>query len=177
MPDVAVQETPLFFREAGSLTVRLRAAKLVRLWKMGWRHLGSWHRKRVLVCAVAGLAAPLVAGCAAQHKAARPPAGAPAHLLSATRQQLVSFYNEQANSIHSVNASVSMKLTSGTAYSGVIKRYHEITGFILAQKPADIRVIGQAPLVGTTIFDMVSNGATFHMYIPSKNVFLEGPAN
>jgi outer membrane lipoprotein-sorting protein len=35
-------------------------------------------------------------------------------------------------------------------------------------------VIGQAPLVATNVFDMVSNGETFRVYIPSKNTFLEG---
>lgn len=76
-----------------------------------------------------------------------------------------------------MNATISMKLTAGTAYSGVIKQYHEVKGFILAQKPASIRVIGQAPIVGTNIFDMASDGETFQVYIPSKNKFLEGPTN
>jgi len=119
----------------------------------------------------------IAGGCATQQKRVRPAANAPAHLLTATKQQLVSEYNEQAGSVQSINASVSMKLTAGTAYSGVIKQYHEIKGFILARKPADIRVIGQAPIVGTTIFDMASDGSTFHMYVPSKNTFVEGPAN
>lgn len=132
---------------------------------------------QALLWATAALGAMIVAGCAAQQKRVRPTANAPAHLLAATRQQLVSAYNEQADSIHSVNASVSMKLTAGTAYSDVIKQYHQINGFILAQKPADIRVIGQAPIVGTTIFDMASDGSTFHIYIPSKGTFVEGPAN
>lgn len=70
-----------------------------------------------------------------------------------------------------------MKLTAGTAYSGVFKQYHEVNGFLLAQDPASIRVIGQAPIVGTNIFDMVSDGETFHIFIPSKNKFLVGPAN
>ena len=137
----------------------------------------SRQRKRAVLCTFVGLAVGVVAGCAAQQKTTKAPSGVPARLLSATKQQLVTSYNEQAESIHSVNASVSIKLTAGTSYSGVIKRYHEISGFILARKPADIRVIGQAPVVGTTIFDMVSNGSTFRMYIPSKNTFLEGATN
>lgn len=139
--------------------------------------MGSRAGKQAFLWILTGLLAEAVAGCAAQHKTAAPPSGPPVQLLQASRQQLVTSYNEQANSIHSVNASVSMKLTAGTAYAGVIKSYHEISGFILAQKPADIRVIGQAPIVGTTIFDMVSDGTMFHMYIPSKSTFLEGPAN
>jgi outer membrane lipoprotein-sorting protein len=116
-------------------------------------------------------------GCAANRTSAKRPAGPLAQLQTAAKQQLISSYNDQANSIRSINASISIKLTAGTAYSGIIKQYHEVKGFILAQKPASIRVIGQAPIVGTNIFDMASDGETFHMYIPSKNKFLEGPAN
>jgi hypothetical protein len=86
-------------------------------------------------------------------------------------------YNRQANSIRSVNLSVKMKLTGGSNYSGVIEQYHEVNGFVLATKPANIRVIGQAPVVGKNIFDMVSNGEEFHVFIPSKNVFIVGPTN
>ena len=117
------------------------------------------------------------AGCAANEKTATRPAGTPVPVQTATKQQLIAAYNEQANAIHSINASVSMKLTAGTAYSGVFKQYHEVNGFLLAQEPASIRVIGQAPIVGTNIFDMVSDGETFHIFIPSKNKFLVGPAN
>src|SRR6202022_2638021 len=35
-------------------------------------------------------------------------------------------------------------------------------------------MIGQAPVVGTTIFDMASDGETFRVWIPSKNKFLIG---
>ncbi len=117
------------------------------------------------------------AGCAANEKTATRPAGTPVPVQTATKQQLIAAYNEQAGAIHSINASVSMKLTAGTAYSGVFKQYHEVNGFLLAQDPASIRVIGQAPIVGTNIFDMVSDGETFHIFIPSKNKFLVGPAN
>ncbi len=70
-----------------------------------------------------------------------------------------------------------MTLTAGSAYTGVIKQYHEIKAFILAQKPSNIFVIGQAPVVGTTIFRMESDGETFRISIPSQNKFLTGPAN
>jgi hypothetical protein len=117
------------------------------------------------------------AGCAANQKPVRRPAGIAATAKTATKQQLIDAYNDQANAVHSINASVSIKLTAGTAYSGVIKQYHEVNGFLLAQSPASVRVIGQAPIVGTNIFDMVSDGETFHIFIPSKNQFLVGPAN
>jgi hypothetical protein len=37
-------------------------------------------------------------------------------------------------------------------------------------------VIGQAPVVNKNIFDMVSDGETFRIFIPSKNQFITGPA-
>ncbi len=105
------------------------------------------------------------------------PAGPPVPLQTATRDDLIAQYNRQAEAVTSLSASVTMTLTAGSTYSGVIKQYHEVSGFILAEKPAKIRVIGQAPVVGTNIFDMESDGRTFNIFIPSQNKFLTGPAN
>ena len=116
-------------------------------------------------------------GCAVSNKTVVKPSQAPAPLQTATKQQLLDAYNRQAQAIQSLNAGVTMKLTAGSAYSGVIEQYHEVNGFILAARPASIRVIGQAPVVGKNIFDMVSDGSTFNIYIPSKNKFIVGPAN
>lgn len=118
----------------------------------------------------------VVAGCAASHTTVVKPSGAPVQLQTATKQDLIARYNQLAAAITSVNASISMKLTAGSAYTGVIKQYHEVNGFILAQQPASILVIGQAPVVGTTIFRMVSDGETFRISIPSQNKFIVGPA-
>jgi hypothetical protein len=105
------------------------------------------------------------------------PAGPPAQLMTATKADLIAGFNSQATSIASINASVTMTLTAGSAYTGVIKQYHQVAAFVLAQKPSDIRVIGQVPVVGTNIFDMQSDGTTFHIFIPSESKFLVGPAN
>jgi outer membrane lipoprotein-sorting protein len=116
-------------------------------------------------------------GCAVSHKTVVKPSQAPGSLQTATKDQLLDAYNRQAQAIQSLNAGVTMKLTAGSAYSGVIEQYHEVNGFILAARPTSIRVIGQAPVVGKNIFDMVSDGSTFSIYIPSKNKFIVGPAN
>jgi len=70
---------------------------------------------------------------------------------------------------------VVLKPTAGSKYSGVIDEYHEVKAFLLAARPAEIRVIGQAPVIGTTVFDMASDGETFRVSIPSKNKFIVGP--
>jgi hypothetical protein len=127
--------------------------------------------------ALAATAWLLAAGCSVSHKTVVKPSQTPAALQTATKPQLLEKYNRQADSTRSVNLSVKMKLTGGSNYSGVIEQYHEVNGFMLAARPANIRVIGQAPVVGKNIFDMVSNGEEFRVFIPSKNDFIVGPAN
>src|SRR6267378_868690 len=92
----------------------------------------------------------------------------------ATREELLDAYNQIARGTKTLNATVELKPTAGSKYSGVIDEYHEVKAFLLAARPAEIRVIGQAPVVGTTVFDMASDGATFQVSIPSKKKFLVG---
>ena len=93
----------------------------------------------------------------------------------ATREELLEQYNQIARGTKSLNATVELKPTAGSKYSGVIDEYHEVKAFLLAARPAEIRVIGQAPVIGKTVFDMASDGDNFRVSIPSKNKFLVGP--
>lgn len=92
----------------------------------------------------------------------------------ATREELLEAYNLIARGTKTLNATVELKPTTGSKYSGVIDEYHEVKAFLLAARPAEIRVIGQAPVIGTTVFDMASDGDTFQVSIPSKKKFLVG---
>ena len=103
-----------------------------------------------------------------------PPAQKPV-AKDATREELLDAYNLMAKGIRTLNATVEMRPTAGSKYSGVIDEYHEVKAFLLAARPAEIRVIGQAPVIGTMVFDMASDGETFRVSIPSKNKFLAGP--
>jgi outer membrane lipoprotein-sorting protein len=122
------------------------------------------------------LAVLLLAGCAASKKTVVPPAAARASLV-ATPEQLLEQYNDAARWVKSLNASVELNPVAGSAYTGVIEDYRDVRGFILAQRPGSIRVLGQAPVINKNIFDMVSDGETFRIFIPSKNKFLVGPAS
>ena len=95
--------------------------------------------------------------------------------LESTEQDLLTSYNQQVRAAKTLQATVDLIPSTGTTYSGVIEEYHDVPGFILAERPARIRVIGQAPVVAKNIFDMVSDGQEFRIYIPSKNTFLVGP--
>jgi outer membrane lipoprotein-sorting protein len=121
----------------------------------------------------------LLAGCAATRVSTKhvvPPAQMRTS-LDATKEALLDQYNHQANAVTSLNATVELVPSAGSNYSGVIEQYHQVSGFILAQKPAQIRMIGQAPVIASNVFDMVSDGQSFRIYIPSKKKFLVGPAN
>ncbi|HEY2548594.1 MAG TPA: hypothetical protein VGI46_21145 [Candidatus Acidoferrum sp.] len=92
----------------------------------------------------------------------------------ATLEELLEKYNAMAKGVKSVNATVELKPTAGSQYSGVIEEYHEVKAFLLAERPAYIRMIGQAPVIGKTVFDMASDAESFRVSIPSKNKFLVG---
>ena len=121
------------------------------------------------------LTAISLAGCGGHVKIVKtvPPAARPV-VLDATREELLEKYNATARAVNSLNATVELKPTAGSKYSGIIEEYHEVKAFLLVQRPASIRVIGQAPVIGTTVFDMASDGETFRVSIPSKNKFLIG---
>jgi hypothetical protein len=97
--------------------------------------------------------------------------------LEATPEQLLERYNTFARGLQSVDATVELKPVAGSAYSGVISEYHEVKAFILASRPYNIRMIGEAPVIGKTVFDMASDGDNFEVSVPSKNKFLVGPVS
>jgi outer membrane lipoprotein-sorting protein len=92
----------------------------------------------------------------------------------ASEEELLDRYNALARGLKSIDATLELKPTAGTKYSGVIDEYHEVKAFLLASRPYNIRMIGQVPVVGKTVFDMVSDGQTFEVSIPPKNKFLTG---
>ncbi|MGC2830513.1 MAG: hypothetical protein WB627_16430 [Candidatus Acidiferrum sp.] len=132
--------------------------------------------RRALTCTVWVTVAAICCSCggAVSHKQ-NLPATQIVVAQVATREELLEKYNAIATGVNSLDATVQLKPTAGSQYSGVIEEYHEVKAFLLAKRPAYIRMIGQAPVIGKTIFDMASDADTFHVWIPSKNKFLVGP--
>jgi hypothetical protein len=132
--------------------------------------------RRVLAWTVGATLAALSIGCGGGAISTRTnvPQAAKPVIKDASREELLDKYNQIAQGVKTVNATVELKPTAGSKYSGVIEEYHEVKAFLLAARPAEIRVIGQAPVIGTTVFDMASDGETFRVSIPSKNKFLVG---
>jgi hypothetical protein len=80
----------------------------------------------------------------------------------------------QYDAIHDFSASVDMVPALGTTEKNHITEYKDVRAYIRFRKPADIRLIALMPVVRNKMFDMVSNGAEFKLYIPSKGRFLVG---
>lgn len=106
-----------------------------------------------------------------------PPPGKPKEnrpLLTATRDELIDRIHRASDAIQSFTMKTEMSPSVGQLYGGKVTDYASITGFILFQRPDDIRVIGQDPVIHSTIFDMVSLGNDFRVSLPTKNQFVEG---
>ncbi|MGD0791234.1 MAG: DUF4292 domain-containing protein [Terriglobales bacterium] len=98
-------------------------------------------------------------------------------LETATQQQLIEYVNTQAAKIQSMQATVDIDASTGDLTSGRITDYKEIRGYVLARKPAMLRMKGLLPVVRNTAFDMVSDGQEFKLWIPPQNKFVMGLNN
>jgi hypothetical protein len=97
-----------------------------------------------------------------------------APLKQATQQELINDINQQAETLHSLKATVDIDTSAGGMKKGQITDYKEIRGYVLARKPGELHMIGLMPIVRTTAFDMVSDGNQFKLWIPPKNRFVIG---
>src|SRR5260221_3593527 len=95
-------------------------------------------------------------------------------LKTATQQDLIEYVNNQAGKIQSMQATVDIDASAADLKNGRVTDYKEIRGYVLARKPAMLRMKGLLPVVRNTAFDMVSDGRTFKVWIPPKNKFVIG---
>lgn len=95
-------------------------------------------------------------------------------LLTATKAELIQRIADFYNSIQSFNIVADLTPSVGSVYAGKIVDYHDVTAYIAFRKPEYIQVVALLPVVHTTLFQMVSDGKQFKLYLPSKNLFIEG---
>src|ERR1700690_4074667 len=112
-------------------------------------------------------------GCLFRSRKVEQPINA-VQLKTATQQELIDYINTQAAGIQSMQATVDIDTTVGGVKKGTVTDYQEIRGYVLARKPAMLRMIGLMPIVRNKAFDMVSDGQGFKLWIPPKNRFVVG---
>ena len=128
------------------------------------------------IASVAALFLPLMlSGCFMLSTTRRLPVPkAPAITQTVEPEELVSRINQRWDALESLNATVEIQASVMKSKEGLAKDYTTIRGIILIRKPAMLRVYGRVPVIGTRAFDMVSDGANFTLYIPSKNKAIKG---
>jgi outer membrane lipoprotein-sorting protein len=132
---------------------------------------------RVLIRFILGLCLCTVlvafSGCISRTRNVQSHAAA-AIIQTASLDDLVRRINQTSDAIKTINATVEIATSVGGQKKGKVTDYQEIPGYMLLQRPDDIRLIGLVPVVRTRLFDMVSNGQNFSLSIPAKNKFYEG---
>jgi len=81
---------------------------------------------------------------------------------------------DRFGTIQTLRANVQLQLSFVEQDQDTVKEFSNVTGFILIQRPGNIRVRAQVPVVRTTALEMASAGATFQVHVPSKSRFLVG---
>src|ERR1700684_3573618 len=80
---------------------------------------------------------------------------APTVYQTASVEQVEQQVSERDAALKTLKAQVQITATTGGSKEGKVKEYTSFTGYIFVQKPADLRVILQLPLIGSRALDMV----------------------
>jgi len=115
----------------------------------------------------------LLTGCLFSTRKLPQPRG-PVKVQTIAPAELVDRLNRQWAAVESLTAKVDIQASVLHSAQGVAKDYTSIPGIILMRKPEFLRVYGMVPLIRTEMFDMVSDGKNFTLYVPSRNKAMEG---
>ena len=99
---------------------------------------------------------------------------APGALQTASVEKLENSLQQRDAAIKTLNASVLITASTGGSKTGKVKTYTSFQGFILVQKPRDLRVILKLPVIGSRAMDMVSDGSKFTLLIPPRSRAITG---
>lgn len=117
----------------------------------------------------------VLTSCLAHHRPfGRAGANPNQKLLTADQPTLVDAISRQYNAIHDFSATVDMAPSLGSAEKNQITEYKDVRAYIYFRKPAEIHILGLAPIVRTRAFDMVSDGTDFKLYIATQNRYIVG---
>jgi outer membrane lipoprotein-sorting protein len=89
----------------------------------------------------------------------------PSAYQTVTIEQLEKLISDRDAATKTLNASVLITASTGGGKEGKVTEYTSLRGYIFVRKPADLRVLMQAPVLGSRAVDMVSGGGHFTLLI------------
>jgi outer membrane lipoprotein-sorting protein len=98
----------------------------------------------------------------------------PDSIKTVTPEELVNRLNQRWKALDTLTAKVQIQASVLNNKEGEAKDYTTIPGIILIRKPEMLTVFGRVPVIGTEMFEMVSDGKNFTLYIPSRDKAIEG---
>ncbi len=93
---------------------------------------------------------------------------------NATLDQVLQQVDDRYNLLQSMTAIVRISTSTGSNLQGVVEESIDLNGAVILENPEQIRVIMNAPLIGSRWLDMVSDGKSFKMLIPPKDCAITG---
>lgn len=98
-------------------------------------------------------------------------------VLTASKDQLIQRLHVLFDPIQSFEMRADLSPSVLNPAKGTATDYATVSATIFFRRPDDMRILGRDPVLGSTIFDMVSTGHQFRLSIPSKELFIIGANN
>jgi hypothetical protein len=130
-------------------------------------------RKRQALAVGLIAVAPALTGCLT-HIRTVPKTRPPEVVQSATLDQLLQQVNQRYDAINTFTASVEVVASEGGSRQGQIKELTSVGGYIFLRKPEGLRILLRVPVLGSLALDMVSEGKSWKLWVPSKKIARTG---
>lgn len=133
------------------------------------------NRLSIVLCFAIGFALAGTSSCFVRRRILNSPvARQNAPMVRATKDELIQRLHALSDPLQSFLMRADLSPSVLHPSKGTATDYATVSAYILFRRPDDIRILGKDPMIGATIFDMVSNGNQFRVSIPPKRRFIVG---
>jgi hypothetical protein len=140
------------------------------------RRFRGWTGSRAAGFGLLVIALPLMTGCLSMFTSKRklPVPMAPSVVQTATGEELAARVNDQWAKFESLTATVDIQASHLQAKKGEATDFPTFRAYLLLRKSEMLQILGKAPVVQTTLFDMWSDGTRFTLLVPPYSLAYQG---